>query len=72
MAYTTDTQLLADVLDAIDALVKRGAKEYRIGDRTFTSLDLDELLKLRNDLESRTTRSDPANQTVLATFRRAV
>lgn len=72
MAYTTDAQLLADVLDALDALVGRGAKEYRIGDRTYTSLDVDELMKLRTDLETRVNQAEPANQTVIATFRRAV
>lgn len=53
MAYTTDTQLLADVNDAIDALVTGRVEEYSLGSRRVRYADLRNLREFRAELERR-------------------
>lgn len=49
--------LLAQVEDAISALLTGGASSYSIGARTVTKLDLDQLLRERRSLLAEVSRS---------------
>lgn len=49
----TDEEHLALVREAIANLIA-GAQEYRIGSRSWRGADLSTLLKIRDDLETRT------------------
>jgi hypothetical protein len=47
----TNAELLALVDLALVAILEQGVQSYTIGDRTFTSLDVGDLLKWRGALQ---------------------
>lgn len=70
MPYTDDTALLQTIRNALFALIDGGVASYRIGDREFTKLDLDDLRAMEREYAVRV-QSLSSPTLVLAEFNRA-